>query len=315
MPTAVPRPWSTQYKDTYKRRNNKHVTIKATPITYPPSPPSKGPAGGQVSLLQARRSAEHHFKTDVVPVYHEQDSPAAHHWSEWPERRPVDVSCHPPLRPHTNIGIHRVPTPYLSVPGDIEDRPHSVHPGYAFGDSEALEKGSPLTYVPELNSWVTNASTDYEKNAACRVSKTMNRGMSSYQRSRSMSPMRTRPYFGRSLTQSEGLYFPQPENQYPTTWNPYSNGFNQMDNSGMVRHLESATPMGNYTMYPQSARESRPMGRYRRRASFSKDYVHDLSCFQSTQPMVTGHFIIHPDWVSERMTPRRQQVKKNQLQY
>ncbi|XP_046377067.1 uncharacterized protein LOC124149487 isoform X2 [Haliotis rufescens] len=256
------------------------------------------------------------FPDTYYPTDDEEDSPVFHHWSEWPERRPVDASSHPPHRPYTSIGIHRVPTPYLAVPGDIEDRPETVHPGYAFGGQEVLEKGSPLTYVPELNSWVTNASTDYEKTSACTVSKTMNRGMSSYQRSRSMSPMRTRPYFGRALTQTDGLYYPQPENLYGQTWNPYSSGFNHGENvSGMARHLEGATPMANYTMYPQSARESRPMGRYRRRASFSKDYVHDLSCFQSTQPMVTGHFIIHPDWVSERMTPRRKQTKKNQLQY
>ncbi|XP_025078005.1 uncharacterized protein LOC112554443 isoform X2 [Pomacea canaliculata] len=59
-----------------------------------------------------------------------------------------------------------------------------------------------------------------------------------------------------------------------------------------------------FTAY--STRESRPM--YRHANGLSRrgdDYVHDQSIFFSTSPLVSGHFIIHPDWVSERSGLRR----------
>ncbi|VDI00641.1 Hypothetical predicted protein, partial [Mytilus galloprovincialis] len=62
------------------------------------------------------------------------DKPKDYHWLCWPEPKPKDE---PPLRPHTSLGIHRALTTYGGVPGDdIEDRPSSTIPGYAFGDSE-----------------------------------------------------------------------------------------------------------------------------------------------------------------------------------
>ncbi|XP_076465113.1 uncharacterized protein LOC143296951 [Babylonia areolata] len=56
-----------------------------------------------------------------------------------------------------------------------------------------------------------------------------------------------------------------------------------------------------------STRQSRPMHRHMRPASKCDEYLHNNSVYYSTVPNVTGHFIIHPDWVSERQSLRRSQ--------
>lgn len=64
-------------------------------------------------------------------------------------------------------------------------------------------------------------------------------------------------------------------------------------------------PINNYTVYGPPPKETRPMHRHNNRRSSSKDYVHNHSIFTSTMPNVSGYYIIHPDWVSERFQLRR----------
>jgi len=64
-------------------------------------------------------------------------------------------------------------------------------------------------------------------------------------------------------------------------------------------------PIANYSVYGPPPRESRPMHKHKSRRSSDKDYVHNHSMFTSTIPQVTGYYIIHPDWVSERASLRR----------
>uniref|UniRef100_K1QL40 Uncharacterized protein n=1 Tax=Magallana gigas TaxID=29159 RepID=K1QL40_MAGGI len=34
---------------------------------------------------------------------------------------------------------------------------------------------------------------------------------------------------------------------------------------------------------------------------------------QTTQPLIRGHFIIHPDWVSERLTKKRMNLANRKV--
>ncbi|XP_076444291.1 uncharacterized protein LOC143282512 [Babylonia areolata] len=56
-----------------------------------------------------------------------------------------------------------------------------------------------------------------------------------------------------------------------------------------------------------TSRESRPMHRHLRTAKQEEGYLHNNSIYYSTTPNVSGYFIIHPDWVSERLSMRRSQ--------
>jgi len=66
-------------------------------------------------------------------------------------------------------------------------------------------------------------------------------------------------------------------------------------------------PIANYAVYgpPQRPVERRPMHKHKSRTSTSDDYVHNHATFASTTPNVTGYYVIHPDWVSERSSLRR----------
>ncbi|ESO89603.1 hypothetical protein LOTGIDRAFT_234218 [Lottia gigantea] len=63
-----------------------------------------------------------------------------------------------------------------------------------------------------------------------------------------------------------------------------------------------------------SERRSRPLHRHQNRYGRSlstadeSEFVHNRGVFNTTFPNVRGHFVIHPDWVSERMTPRTSRI-------
>lgn len=43
---------------------------------------------------------------------------------------------------------------------------------------------------------------------------------------------------------------------------------------------------------------------------FTNGYYFGL---QTTQPLIRGHFIIHPDWVSERLTKKRMNLANRKV--
>ncbi|XP_041361365.1 uncharacterized protein LOC121377443 [Gigantopelta aegis] len=262
-------------------------------------------------------------------------------WNEWPESQQSEsrhlLSSHSsrlghaenkfyPVvkssRPHTSLGFNSFKENPASIRDldclaeEIEDRTGSSEPSYVFGLNEVTDYVPPLTYVPELSAWVTNANTDYEIKTAAKVSQVMYRGnQTSRQRSRSMSPTRTRPFLGRAYTMDPDSMIAMPGTYY-SQWNPLvtspREGQSYYNMSPPADYYQM--PMPELTMLP----DPRPRRRHRRRASFSQGYVHDGSCFSYTKPLVTGHFIIHPDWVSERMTkkgPPARQFRPMGLRY
>ncbi|XP_063434327.1 uncharacterized protein LOC134715806 [Mytilus trossulus] len=227
------------------------------------------------------------------------DKTKDYHWLCWPEPKPKDE---PPLRPHTSLGIHRALTPYGGVPGDdIEDRPSSTIPGYAFGDSEDITRGPPMTYVPELKSWV-NSSNEYDKDIAQNIMNTMYSSLAPPLPAEALRPKRqmTFSYGGRRSNNSMYNSMPDPLTHYSQSWRPVYE-----DRRGPPSRHEIVPSFPQIPGLQRSKTDLQPMKRRTIRYPAGDDYVHERSMFMTTQPSCTGHFIIHPDWVSERSGKRK----------
>lgn len=220
-----------------------------------------------------------------------------YHWICWPEpetKSPTKdkVPHPPPPRPNTSLGISW-PNPR---PGnnadDIEDRPNSTEPGYAFGDQEEITRGPPMTFVPELQSWI-NAASDYDKAFIYRMM-ALN-GTLPMIPPQHMRPRRETTYtFGQTkLPMSTQTYLPNP---YAQRWVPGGGNMSP-------RALPSLPQM--HRSYSDLDDLSAARRYLRQPISKSQDYVHEHSMFMTTQPLCRGHFIIHPDWVSERLPKRK----------
>ncbi|KAJ8305028.1 hypothetical protein KUTeg_017420 [Tegillarca granosa] len=87
---------------------------------------------------------------------------------------------------------------------------------------------------------------------------------------------------------------------------------------GMTKRLQNADQIPG-GLYRSNTDLARPLNRRVINYPRSEEYVHQHSMFWSTQPLVRGHFIIHPDWVSERITKRKLNTaygrKKSGLRY
>ncbi|XP_060074254.1 uncharacterized protein LOC132553980 [Ylistrum balloti] len=225
-----------------------------------------------------------------------------YHWICWPEPENKSSSKekvpHPP-RPNTSLGINwPIPRPGNSA-DDIEDRPSSTEPGYVFGDQEEITRGPPMTFVPELQSWI-NAASDYDKAFIYRMM-ALN-GTLPMIPPQHMRPRRETTYtFGQTkLPMSTQTYLPNP---YAQRWVPGGGNMSPRALPSLPQMQRSYTDLDDLN---NARRYLRPQ------MSKSQDYVHEHSMFMTTQPLCRGHFIIHPDWVSERL-PRRKMTpfKKN----
>ncbi|CAL1528775.1 unnamed protein product [Lymnaea stagnalis] len=96
---------------------------------------------------------------------------------------------------------------------------------------------------------------------------------------------------GRSYTQYNG--FAMPVTYMDGTCLTATNYGNNYQPSKMYR-----------APFPQAENPIRPAPHTSRRSS-SIEYVHSNSVFTSTMPKITGNYVIHPDWISERSTVRR----------
>lgn len=239
--------------------------------------------------------------TVATPVPEVAEKTKDYHWICWPEPQQKEEV---PQRPHTSLGIYRPPTPYGGGPGDdIEDRPSSAIPGYVFGDSEDITRGPPMTYVPELKSWV-NASNEYDKDIVQNIMSSMYPSIAPPLPPEALRPQRqmTFTYGGRRSKNSNYNSMPDPLTHYSQSWRPLYEDRRTPSRQEM-RHSVPQFPQ--IPGLERSKTDLRPMQRRVIRYPRSDDYVHERSMFMTTQPPCTGHFIIHPDWVSERMGKRK----------
>lgn len=205
------------------------------------------------------------------------------HWICWKEHKSTT------RRPYTSQA--------LSQPTQFSPR------GY---DHKA--DGLPVTYDPAIQSW-TNASNDNERQAVDAMFK-LQRSRSFYEPSRqhftSISVNDAPP---RDTYTGYGGGNPDPRNIYQQSFFPHHQAGGAGPREGhivnnLARELNGREPAPfnnqfSFNKYPLHMRKSN------RRASFSDEYVHERSMFMSTTPSCSGHFIIHPDWVSERSGLRR----------
>ncbi|KAL4227859.1 hypothetical protein ACF0H5_013297 [Mactra antiquata] len=199
------------------------------------------------------------------------------HWICWPEPKKIPKS---PRRPSTSQGF-------------IERR-----------NSKQVHSGQPVQYYPDIKSW-TNVSAENDRKAVAAMFSTLQRSQSFYEPSQ--KPMTsisindppskdTYTRYGGQVVDPRSLY---QQNFFPYYQSAGTGPRDSMHLQELSRQMNqgNAPPMynGNYSFnkYPLHMRKNR-------RTASTDDYVHDQSMFMTTTPRCVGHFIIHPDWVSER---------------
>ncbi|XP_052279869.1 uncharacterized protein LOC127877729 isoform X1 [Dreissena polymorpha] len=308
MPTPQ-RPWSTQYADDFnkirwrpqklKKRQGPvrvfkpHVS-RATEVYIPLEPGAyAGSVHGMEDPLPTLTDDIRRPMTPVVNVENytqaEPEIPEPEeirvkspelHWICWKEHKPSP-------RPYTSLGLRRTE--------GIEPKLHGHN------------AGQPVTYNSTYQSW-TNASLENEQKAVDAMF-ALRRSQSFYEPSykpmtsisvNDMPPRDTYTGYGNN---------PDPRSIYQQSFFPYHQAGGAGSREGQVmgqlaKELNGKEPAPfnyNYSFnkYPLHMRKNR------RTAATTDDYVHESSMFMSTTPACSGHFIIHPDWVSERSALRR----------
>ncbi|KAK3588791.1 hypothetical protein CHS0354_012003 [Potamilus streckersoni] len=213
------------------------------------------------------------------------------HWSQWPD------PGEPNKRPHTSLGFAD-----LSKEKG-KDRPLTPDPSYAYGQKEHTDPGLSMTYIPALKTWI-NANNDYQRAVVDKMLSSMNRERTFHH---------YQPSYGGNAPRDSYTYFnPRPTNPYAANHGYYSNNgysfsrYGSREDDGVIRGM--GIKLGEREPLPSIYSKRMEGVKFNRRTKQlpkSEDYVHELSMFMTTQPRVSGHFIIHPDWVSERMSLRR----------
>lgn len=214
------------------------------------------------------------------------------HWICWPERKPKSAR-----RPYTSQGLY------------TEQRQHT--PNHTPRNDTIAKAGDPVHFDPNIKSW-TNVSTENDRKAVAAMFASMKRSQTFYEPSHrpftSISineppPKDTYTRYGGQVPQ------PDPRSLYQQSYFPYFKSHGSGPREAMAlqqlaRQMNGQEPAPfnyNYSFnkYPLHMRNNK------RTAAKTDDYVHEQSMFMSTTPRCVGHFVIHPDWVSERTALRR----------
>ncbi|KAL3865424.1 hypothetical protein ACJMK2_042814 [Sinanodonta woodiana] len=251
-------------------------------IPRPPTPGEANSIDAPKGLDSAARSKAP--LPDLPPDLHP-------HWSQWPDPGAESI------RPHTSLGFADLSKE------KSKDRPLTPEPSYASGQREHTDPGASMTYIPALKTWI-NANNDYQRAVVDKMLSSMNRERTFHHYQPSHS--------GNNPRDSYTYFNPKPTNPYAANHGYYSNNgygysrYGSREDDGVIRGM--GIKLGEREPLPSiySKRlEGVQFNRRTRQLPRSDDYVHELSMFMTTQPRVSGHFIIHPDWVSERMGLRR----------
>lgn len=219
------------------------------------------------------------------------------HWICWPEpEEPKDL----PKRPNTVLGIR------------ASDSKDGCDP-YLLQESN---RGAPLTFVPELHSWV-NATTEYDREAVAKIM-AMSGSLAPPLPAEALRPQRQATFTFGSNRRNMYRTAPDPRGFYAQSWMPYYEDRNASEDRRireMDRRLAVSDSLPQLPVLQRSNTftDMRPMQRRTIRYPKSEEYVHDHSMFMTTQPLIRGHFIIHPDWVSERLTKKRMNLANRKV--
>nr|XP_022332904.1 uncharacterized protein LOC111130304 isoform X1 [Crassostrea virginica] len=222
------------------------------------------------------------------------------HWICWPEPEEKDL----PKRPNTVLGVHGADGKGYNIEG--------ADPAFI----QETARGAPPTFVPELHSWV-NATTDYDREAAARIM-AMSGSLAPPLPPEALRPQRQATFTFGSNRRNLYRTAPDPRGFYAQSWMPYYEDRNASEDrriKEMDRRLAVSDSLPQLPMLQRSNTytDMRPMQRRTIRYPKSEEYVHDHSMFMTTQPLIRGHFIIHPDWVSERLTKKRMNLANRKV--
>ncbi|XP_061172667.1 uncharacterized protein LOC133181994 [Saccostrea echinata] len=223
------------------------------------------------------------------------------HWICWPEpERQKDI----PKRPNTVLGVHN--SDVKGVDTDCIDPCHQ----------RESARGAPLTFVPELHSWV-NATTDYDRETAARIM-AMYGSLAPPLPPEALRPQRQATFTFGSTRKNQYRTVPDPRGFYAQSWMPLYEDMNASNDRRvreMDKRLSASDTLPQLPMLQRSntCTDMRPMQRRIIRYPKSEEYVHEHSMFMTTQPLIRGHFIIHPDWVSERLTKKRMNLANRKV--
>lgn len=212
------------------------------------------------------------------------------HWICWPEPKKNKST----KRPYTSQGL------YTHRANSGNQTPRNDRP---------LNAGQPVQYDPKIKSW-TNVSVENDRKAVNAMFTSMKRSQSFYEPShKPMTSISVNEPPPKDTYTRYGGQVVDPRSLYQQSYFPYFQAHGTGPRDAM--HLQelsremnvSQSPAFNYNYsfnkYPLHMRKNR------RSAAATDDYVHERSMFMTTTPQCVGHFIIHPDWVSERSSLRR----------
>lgn len=259
------------------------------PILRNPSPATFYPTDG----------GEGNKEVDRGPVVEQRPKTPAQelHWICWPEpEEPKDL----PKRPNTVLGIR------------ASDGKDGCDPCLL----QESNRGAPLTFVPELHSWV-NATTEYDREAVAKIM-AMSGSLAPPLPAEALRPQRQATFTFGSNRRNMYRTAPDPRGFYAQSWMPYYEDRNASEDRRireMDRRLAVSDSLPQLPVLQRSNTftDMRPMQRRTIRYPKSEEYVHDHSMFMTTQPLIRGHFIIHPDWVSERLTKKRMNLANRKV--
>ncbi|XP_011671500.2 uncharacterized protein LOC592490 isoform X2 [Strongylocentrotus purpuratus] len=172
-------------------------------------------------------------------------------------------------------------------------------------------KATTDSLAPKMKAWVEGA-TDFEKDVAYNMLQSLN-GAQPVPRPAApgnamMNPRRSMPANSRVPAATHVYNPPSPA---PRQAVPNRNGRDDTHVQAWMRQLreklELQQPGLDVRQLPKSMAASHPQAPRKKRVTIAEEYRHENSHFMMTKPTYRRHFIIAPDWVSERTSHRRLQ--------
>ncbi|XP_041465794.1 uncharacterized protein LOC121416309 isoform X3 [Lytechinus variegatus] len=175
--------------------------------------------------------------------------------------------------------------------------------------------------APRMKAWVEGA-TDFEKDVAYNMLQSLNGNQPVPRPAAPATSMMNQGRMGLANSRvpaATHVYVPpSPAPRQPV---PNRNGRDDTQVQAWMKQLreklELQQPGLDIRQLPKSLAASHPQAPRKKRVTLPEEYRHENSHFMMTKPTYRRHFIIAPDWVSERTSHRRLQqqgwARKNRI--
>ncbi|XP_041465796.1 uncharacterized protein LOC121416309 isoform X5 [Lytechinus variegatus] len=206
-----------------------------------------------------------------------------------------------------------------ALAGSDEQRPVLSRSKTAPGQLPVAPKSDNL--APRMKAWVEGA-TDFEKDVAYNMLQSLNGNQPVPRPAAPATSMMNQGRMGLANSRvpaATHVYVPpSPAPRQPV---PNRNGRDDTQVQAWMKQLreklELQQPGLDIRQLPKSLAASHPQAPRKKRVTLPEEYRHENSHFMMTKPTYRRHFIIAPDWVSERTSHRRLQqqgwARKNRI--